>query len=216
MKPTTNDFIELLKTNAHKDPEAALLARLAKMGFGSVCGRCGGSGRYSFNLLHGTTCYGCSGLGSVKPKLTRELFERISEAVAAGALDLYLERMARKQQVEKAEKILDKITSESTIAADFHKEYEETTVRLSDYDNRIKRREMDPVIRDARFTQSRIKKEYTTFKQEISRPLYSRRNPATKEQEAEIYELLFQKFEEIRERLIAQETEYKASRVGSL
>jgi hypothetical protein len=27
------------------------------------CSRCGGSGHYSFNLMHGSTCYGCSGRG---------------------------------------------------------------------------------------------------------------------------------------------------------
>lgn len=27
------------------------------------CPRCGGSGHYSFNLMHGTMCYGCSGTG---------------------------------------------------------------------------------------------------------------------------------------------------------
>lgn len=33
-----------------------------------TCSRCGGSGHYSFNLVHGTTCYGCSG---TKRKLTK-------------------------------------------------------------------------------------------------------------------------------------------------
>jgi len=28
-----------------------------------VCGRCGGSGRYSWNQKHGSVCYGCSGVG---------------------------------------------------------------------------------------------------------------------------------------------------------
>jgi len=28
-----------------------------------VCGRCGGSGRYSWNRMHGSRCYGCSGVG---------------------------------------------------------------------------------------------------------------------------------------------------------
>jgi len=28
-----------------------------------VCGRCGGSGRFSYNLKDGSTCYGCTGLG---------------------------------------------------------------------------------------------------------------------------------------------------------
>jgi hypothetical protein len=26
-----------------------------------TCGRCGGSGEYSFNQMHGSTCYGCGG-----------------------------------------------------------------------------------------------------------------------------------------------------------
>ena len=27
------------------------------------CSRCGGCGRYSYNMMHGDTCYGCSGSG---------------------------------------------------------------------------------------------------------------------------------------------------------
>lgn len=30
----------------------------------AVCGRCAGSGEYSYNAMHGTTCYGCSGKGT--------------------------------------------------------------------------------------------------------------------------------------------------------
>lgn len=33
-----------------------------------VCTRCGGDGRYSFNLIHGSICYGCGGCGQ---KLTK-------------------------------------------------------------------------------------------------------------------------------------------------
>src|SRR5678815_5107110 len=35
-----------------------------------ACGRCGGTGRYSFNLMDGDRCYGCGGSGLVpmKPK----------------------------------------------------------------------------------------------------------------------------------------------------
>lgn len=33
-----------------------------------TCGRCGGSGEYSFNLMHGTRCYGCGGTGFVLTK----------------------------------------------------------------------------------------------------------------------------------------------------
>lgn len=28
-----------------------------------TCSRCGGSGRYSFNLVRGTVCFGCEGIG---------------------------------------------------------------------------------------------------------------------------------------------------------
>ena len=31
----------------------------------TTCGRCGGSGRHSFNQLHGSRCYGCSGSGHI-------------------------------------------------------------------------------------------------------------------------------------------------------
>ena len=35
-----------------------------------TCTRCNGTGRYSFNLMHGTKCYGCNGTGKqyTKPK----------------------------------------------------------------------------------------------------------------------------------------------------
>jgi hypothetical protein len=31
-----------------------------------TCTRCNGTGRYSFNLQHGTTCFGCKGTGKQK------------------------------------------------------------------------------------------------------------------------------------------------------
>jgi len=35
----------------------------------ATCGRCAGSGHYSFNMMHGTVCYGCGGSGI---KLTKK------------------------------------------------------------------------------------------------------------------------------------------------
>jgi hypothetical protein len=40
-----------------------------------TCGRCGGSGSYSFNLMHGSMCYGCNGAGY-------NLTKRASKALA--------------------------------------------------------------------------------------------------------------------------------------
>jgi hypothetical protein len=40
------------------------MATAKEMGFETTeCGRCGGSGHYSFNLMYGTTCFGCNGTG---------------------------------------------------------------------------------------------------------------------------------------------------------
>lgn len=36
------------------------------------CRRCGGSGKFSYNLLHGTMCYGCRGTGYQMVDLERE------------------------------------------------------------------------------------------------------------------------------------------------
>lgn len=33
-----------------------------------TCSRCNGTGRFSFNLIHGTRCYGCNGTGKQKTK----------------------------------------------------------------------------------------------------------------------------------------------------
>lgn len=33
-----------------------------------LCNRCGGTGRFSFNLIHGDKCYGCMGTGRQKTK----------------------------------------------------------------------------------------------------------------------------------------------------
>lgn len=33
-----------------------------------TCGRCGGSGKYSYNMMHGDRCYGCGGTGKVYTK----------------------------------------------------------------------------------------------------------------------------------------------------
>lgn len=31
----------------------------------TTCSRCGGTGNYSFNIMHGSRCYGCGGAGKV-------------------------------------------------------------------------------------------------------------------------------------------------------
>ena len=41
-----------------------------------TCGRCGGSGHYSYNQIHGTVCYGCGGRGK---RQTRQAKKALAE-----------------------------------------------------------------------------------------------------------------------------------------
>lgn len=49
-----------------------------------TCGRCGGSGRHSFNQMHGDVCYGCGGSKVVRTKIG----EIARKAFAAKRLDV--------------------------------------------------------------------------------------------------------------------------------
>lgn len=54
------------------------------------CHRCGGTGRYSFNLMHGDMCYGCSGSGLrfLVPKHHAAWRDAVRAAVRVVAQDL--------------------------------------------------------------------------------------------------------------------------------
>lgn len=65
-------------------------ARLGALDLLLTCGRCGGSGSYSFCTSHGSTCFGCGGGGKGLPKLTAKLLKLVQEKVAAGDLEPYL------------------------------------------------------------------------------------------------------------------------------
>ncbi len=43
------------------------------------CNRCGGSGRYSYNQMHGSRCYGCGGSGKVRTRRGAEAFRFLEE-----------------------------------------------------------------------------------------------------------------------------------------
>lgn len=56
-----------------------------------ACTRCGGSGRYSFNLMHGDRCYGCGGTGTTYTKrgkaakaMFHSLLERDADEITVG------------------------------------------------------------------------------------------------------------------------------------
>lgn len=64
--------------------------RLIGIGLGERCGRCGGTGHYSYNPIHGTRCFGCSGGGIFPPPLTPVTYAKAVVAIKAGRLNAYL------------------------------------------------------------------------------------------------------------------------------
>ena len=95
--------------NAEKR-ERRLQSRIIGLGRGRVCGRCGGSGHYSFNLMTGTRCFGCGGSGFVPQRLTEVLFMELSADVTAGKLETYLAGLARKSELKRrAEGAMDRV-----------------------------------------------------------------------------------------------------------
>ena len=96
-----------------------MLARLKAIGLANVCGRCGGSGSYSFNMMHGDTCYGCGGSGVTMPKITEKLILAARAAVDAGKLQPYLHQLeANRTCAENSQNLLN----EYSAACDFEKE----------------------------------------------------------------------------------------------
>lgn len=102
-----------------------LAGRLDALGLLEVCGRCGGSGRYSFNQMDGDKCYGCMGRTRTYPTFTAKLVATVQAKVAAGGLDAYLAecraknaaRLAIAPLAAQAREIYDTIGNAYTVAS---------------------------------------------------------------------------------------------------
>lgn len=81
------DAAKLLGTNV-----AGFRSRMVALGLTKVCGRCGGSGSYSYNSMDGDRCYGCSGKGKVLLPVTKKLAVDMKRRQDAGELDAYFAR----------------------------------------------------------------------------------------------------------------------------
>jgi hypothetical protein len=60
-----------------------------------TCGRCGGSGHYSFNQIDGTMCYGCRGTGTVRTKRGDAARNFFSASILSRAGDVQVGWVAR-------------------------------------------------------------------------------------------------------------------------
>lgn len=77
------------------------------------CGRCGGSGKYSFNLIHGNKCYGCNGTGFQMVDAAKEE----KRSIRASEKKLKDARMAARR-AELADEFHTKFKAEFGIAGD--------------------------------------------------------------------------------------------------
>ena len=59
----------------------------------TTCGRCGGSGKYSYNQIDGDRCYGCGGTGIVLSKrgskARARFFESLTKPVSEAAAGMF-------------------------------------------------------------------------------------------------------------------------------
>lgn len=96
--------MDLSKILMTKNADGAIL-RARKMGLTPRCGRCGGSGSYSWNAMDGSRCFGCGGIGYVAPKTKKEwelTEEAAIEAANDGTLDAYRQELFASIRAENA------------------------------------------------------------------------------------------------------------------
>lgn len=108
---TTVDFKAVAQEIGAKDDKAAK-ARWVALGYVTECSRCGGCGKFSYNRIDGTVCYGCNGSGKAVVKPTMKLVNEAKARIAAGALDAYFERNRR---INAARKILPALVAEAEV-----------------------------------------------------------------------------------------------------
>lgn len=78
--------------------QSSAISRLVALGYTEVCGRCGGSGRYSWNQIDGDRCFGCGGSGKKLARITAEVVAAALARIEAGELAGYFaENKARKE-----------------------------------------------------------------------------------------------------------------------
>jgi len=99
--PTVEEFANLLRIKEN-DPNTPrwVQNRLAILGLGKTCGRCGGTGNYSFRPDIGTTCLKCGGTGKIIQKLTRQLYDEAQEIVKSGKLEEYINILRLKKKIK--------------------------------------------------------------------------------------------------------------------
>lgn len=96
-------------------------ARLVALGYTDVCGRCGGSGQYSYNQIDGSRCFGCGGAGKVLAKITATTVEAALARIANGELAGYFAENIARREIKAADKALWAVYMSTTIGKAYTK-----------------------------------------------------------------------------------------------
>jgi len=107
----TDEAAKLLGTT-----RARAVSRLVALGYTVVCGRCCGSGRYSYCQMYGDTCFGCSGSGKKLARLTDKLVAEAKARIDAGELADYFARAKARGAIKGAVAKATKVWHESFIS----------------------------------------------------------------------------------------------------
>ncbi|EML6324795.1 hypothetical protein [Bacillus thuringiensis] len=84
----------------HPKVDALIFTRLVGIECADYCTRCGGTGNYSYNPMHGSTCFKCDGRKYQMPKITKKLLAKVEEAIAEGKLQHYFEETQKRQKIK--------------------------------------------------------------------------------------------------------------------
>lgn len=102
-------------------PADRIPAVLYALGFREACGRCLGSGRYSYCQMYGDRCFGCSGKGMLAAKLTATVLEAARVKVEAGELETL--RAARRELVAAKKSLAGLVARAGEIAKEIGNAY---------------------------------------------------------------------------------------------
>lgn len=163
----TNEAMVLFGVKTEKMIQTALYA----LGFRQPCGRCGGSGHYSYNQMDGTRCYGCNGKKNVVVKLTRKVLDEAKVKVDAGELVRIRERgavrIAARKAIEEIEPTIEALYA--PIGAAHSREFDAVFNDRGNWDNErgCRKREFDETISRAQDMNNSLRRAYWNLQRDV-------------------------------------------------
>jgi DnaJ-class molecular chaperone len=135
-----------------------------------TCGRCGGSGHYSYCQMYGTTCFGCKGRGEVAAKLTKATFATAKAKVDAGELVVLRAKWRAQSEAKRAfAKIEPRIEAAyKKIGEDHNAEYRFVFGAANwDNENGCRKREFSVSISNAQEMNNSLRRAFWNMQRDV-------------------------------------------------